>query len=60
MLASAERTGLVLGIGVHPFLVAQPHRIGHFERALEHVVGQEGVWATTADAIAEGYLEQAG
>jgi hypothetical protein len=50
----------VLGIGVHPFLVAQPHRIGHFERALEHVVGQEGVWATTADAIAEAYLEQAG
>jgi peptidoglycan/xylan/chitin deacetylase (PgdA/CDA1 family) len=60
MLASAERTGLVLGIGVHPFLVAQPHRIGHFERALEHVVGQEGVWATTADAIADAYLEQAG
>jgi len=60
MLAPAKQpTGLVLGIGVHPFLVAQPQRIAHFERALEHVVGREGVWATTAEAIADAYLAQA-
>jgi peptidoglycan/xylan/chitin deacetylase (PgdA/CDA1 family) len=60
MLANAEHTGLVLGIGVHPFLVAQPHRIAHFERALANVLRREGVWATTAEAIADSYRAQTG
>lgn len=54
----AARTGLCMSIGLHPFLVAQPHRIGHLERALEHIRSHEDVWLTTTDAVAEAYREQ--
>lgn len=59
LYAESERTGLVMSIGLHPFLVGQPHRIRHLERALEHVAGHAGVWMTTADEIAASYLEHA-
>ena len=59
LYAASEATGLVLSIGLHPFLVGQPQRIGHLERALEHIRGRDDVWLTTADAIAAAYLEQA-
>lgn len=56
---SAEtETGLVLGIGLHPFLAGQPQRSAHIARALEHVREQDGVWLTTADEIATAYLDQ--
>jgi len=47
----------VLGIGIHPFLVGQPFRAKHFERALEHIAGRDDVWLTTSDEIATWYLE---
>ena len=59
LYAASEATGLVLSIGLHPFLVGQPQRIGHLERALEHIRGRDDVWLTTTDAIAAAYLEQA-
>jgi peptidoglycan/xylan/chitin deacetylase (PgdA/CDA1 family) len=56
----AEGTGTarVMGIGVHPFLVGQPFRAKHFERALAHIAGHDGVWLTTSDEIARWSAEQ--
>ncbi|HKP17323.1 MAG TPA: polysaccharide deacetylase family protein [Gaiellaceae bacterium] len=58
LYAASESTGLVFTVGLHPFLSGQPQRIGHVARALEYLRGHDGVWLTTADAIADAYLEQ--
>jgi peptidoglycan/xylan/chitin deacetylase (PgdA/CDA1 family) len=49
--------GRVMCIAFHPFLLGQPHRIALLEEALDYVLSHDGVWATTADEIAEWYLE---
>ena len=51
-----EESGRVMAIGIHGFLVGQPHRIRYLERALEHIAGHSDVWLTTSDEIAEWYL----
>ncbi|CAN5604613.1 polysaccharide deacetylase family protein [soil metagenome] len=53
------RSGRVMGVGLHPFLVGLPFRIRYLERALAHVVRHADVWLTTADEIAEWYLAHA-
>ncbi len=45
----------VTGIGLHPFLAGQPWRARHLARALERVRDMDGVWLTTADAVADWY-----
>lgn len=47
--------GRVLCIALHPFLIGQPHRIGHLRRALSYILGHSGVWAATAGEIADWY-----
>lgn len=44
---------LVLGIALHPYIVAQPHRLGHLRRALATLVAEAhpAVWFTTPGAI---------
>jgi len=47
---------LVMGIALHPYIIAQPHRLGHLRRALRHVSRpRPGVWLTTPGAIAAHY-----
>jgi peptidoglycan/xylan/chitin deacetylase (PgdA/CDA1 family) len=55
-----ERSGRVMAIPLHPFLVGQPFRIRHLEAALAHIAGHEHVWLATSDEIAEWYLGQSG
>jgi len=55
--AAGARTGQVMAIPLHPFLVGQPFRLVHLERALEHIARHDGVWLTTADDIAGWYLD---
>ena len=47
---------LVLGIALHPYIVGQPHRIGHLRCALQHMKQNAGsdtpVVFTTAGQIA--------
>lgn len=50
----------IMGLGVHPFLIGQPSRIGALERALDHILGHPGVWLATSDEIAQWYLESNG
>lgn len=55
-----ERSGRVMAIPLHPFLVGQPFRIRHLETALAHIAGHEHVWVATSDEIAEWYVGQRG
>lgn len=43
-----------MGIALHPYIVGQPHRLGHLRRALAHITARrDEVWITTAGAIAQ-------
>jgi peptidoglycan/xylan/chitin deacetylase (PgdA/CDA1 family) len=57
MLAESARRPLVMGIALHGYLMGQPHRLGHLERALRHIVDHAGdaVWIATAGAINDHY-----
>ncbi|WP_102107724.1 polysaccharide deacetylase family protein [Oceaniglobus roseus] len=57
MLEESRRRPLVMGIALHGYLVGQPHRLRHLERALAHIVEHAGerVWITTAGAISDHY-----
>lgn len=57
MLEEANERPLVMGIAVHGYLMGQPHRIKHLERALRYMLERSGelVWWTTAGAINEHY-----
>jgi len=57
MLEESRLRPLVMGLALHPYLMGYPHRIGHLERALRHVLdkGGERVWVTTAGGISEAF-----
>ena len=46
----------VLCLALHPFVMGQPHRIKHLERALAHITKHEGVWMATGQEIADWYI----
>jgi hypothetical protein len=52
-----RRSGQVLCISLHPFICAHPSRIDHLDGLLAYVLGHSGIWAATADEIAEYYME---
>ncbi|MCA1405405.1 polysaccharide deacetylase family protein [Ensifer sp. IC3342] len=57
------KTGRVMAICLHPFLIGHPHRSKHFERALAHITSRREVWVATGGEIADwyktNYLDQA-
>ena len=55
LYAEGTRSGTVMCVPLHPFLVGQPHRVEAFAEALEYVTGHDGVWVTTAREIADWY-----
>lgn len=50
--------GRVMCVAVHPFIMGQPHRIEHLERALAHVLKHPGVWCATGEEIVEAWVAQ--
>jgi hypothetical protein len=44
-------------IPLHPFLIGQPHRIKYLDKVFQYISQYEGVWQTTADEIAEYFIE---
>ena len=50
-------SGRVMCIALHPFLIGQPHRIKYLDEILSHIMSHDGVWQTTADKIADYYIE---
>ncbi len=53
-----EEGGRVMNIAVHPFISGQAHRVEAFERALEHILKQPGVWCATGEEIVTAYRSQ--
>ncbi|WP_210495534.1 polysaccharide deacetylase family protein [Microvirga antarctica] len=55
LYAEGERSGTVMCIPLHPYLVGQPHRIEPFAEALQHIAKHDDVWLATGREIAEHY-----
>jgi len=58
MYAQAATSGLVLCLGIHPFIINQPYRHKYFAQVLRYVAGHAEVWLTTSDEIADWYFER--
>ena len=49
------KTGRVMSICLHPFLVGYPHRSKYFDKALAHITSRQDVWLTTGSEIVDWY-----
>jgi len=49
------KTGRIMAISLHPFLVGHPHRSKHFAKALEHITSRQEVWLATGSEIVDWY-----
>jgi peptidoglycan/xylan/chitin deacetylase (PgdA/CDA1 family) len=58
MYADAEKSGRMLLLSIHPWLIGQPYRIGALDDALGHIMRHSKVWAATGSEIMDWYLEQ--
>jgi hypothetical protein len=45
----------VMAISLHPYLTGVPHRIGWFEKALDHILSHDGVACMKGCEIADWY-----
>jgi peptidoglycan/xylan/chitin deacetylase (PgdA/CDA1 family) len=52
------KSGRVMAIALHPYLIGVPHRIGAFDAALKYICKHKKVWKATGSEIAEHYLAQ--
>jgi allantoinase len=53
MSEQSQAAPLVMGIALHPYIIAHPHRLRPLRRALAHIAGyRDAVWITTSGAIA--------
>jgi peptidoglycan/xylan/chitin deacetylase (PgdA/CDA1 family) len=59
LLEEGARTGTVMCIPLHAYLVSQPHRIAAFADALRHITSHtDDVWFATAAEIADYYRRE--
>jgi peptidoglycan/xylan/chitin deacetylase (PgdA/CDA1 family) len=49
------KTGRVMAISLHPFLIGHPHRAKYFANALAHIGSRQEVWLATGSEIADWY-----
>jgi peptidoglycan/xylan/chitin deacetylase (PgdA/CDA1 family) len=49
------KTGRVMSICTHPFLVGHPHRSKYFAKALAHIASRQEVWLATGSEILDWY-----
>lgn len=54
------KTGRVMSICLHPFLIGHPFRAKYFADALAHITSRREVWVTTGAEIIDWYRSQAG
>ena len=57
LYSESSQSGRVMCIPLHPFLIGQPHRIKYLDKVFQYISQYEGVWQTTADEIAEYFIE---
>ena len=43
----------VMSLGVHPYIMGVPHRIGYVEEVLDYILGKDDVSLATADELYE-------
>ncbi|WP_265516932.1 polysaccharide deacetylase family protein [Nitratireductor luteus] len=60
LYADGASTGRVMSLCLHPFLIGQPHRAKHFERALKHITAHDAVWLAKGGEIADWYTSTRG
>ena len=51
------KSGRVMSICLHPFLIGHPHRSKYLDQALKHITSRQEVWLTTGSEIADWYRE---
>jgi peptidoglycan/xylan/chitin deacetylase (PgdA/CDA1 family) len=51
------KTGRVMSVCLHPFLIGHPHRSKYLDQALKHITSRQEVWLTTGSQIADWYRE---
>jgi allantoinase len=52
------KSGRVMAIALHPYLIGVPHRIGALDQALKYISKHKKVWKTTGSEIARHYIAQ--
>lgn len=57
LAAEGERSGTVMCIPLHPYLIGQPHRIAAFEEVLRHIAADGRAWITRSGDIAAHFLD---
>ncbi|MBC6402810.1 MAG: polysaccharide deacetylase family protein [Hyphomonadaceae bacterium] len=58
LLLEGERSGTVMCIPVHPYLVGQPNRLRRFEEALKYICAHsDDVWFATGKEIARHFTD---
>ncbi|WLE64189.1 polysaccharide deacetylase family protein (plasmid) [Burkholderia plantarii] len=50
-----EKSGTVMCIPLHPYLIGQPYRLAAFEEALRYITSHDRVWLATGREIAEHF-----
>ena len=60
LLEDGATQGRMLGLGVHPWLSGQAHRIKYLKAALADVMARPGVWHADGQAIAAHYAQWLG
>ncbi len=50
------KSGRVMAIALHPYLIGVPHRIGALDKALKYICRHKKVWKATGSEIARHFL----
>ena len=58
LASEGEKSGTVMCIPLHAYLIGQPHRIGPFEEALEHIANDGRAWIARAGEIVDCWRAQ--
>jgi allantoinase len=56
--SEGEKIPRVMAISVHPYITGVPHRIGYFEKLLDHIQSKAGVVIRTGEQISDWYRGQ--
>jgi peptidoglycan/xylan/chitin deacetylase (PgdA/CDA1 family) len=57
LYAEGAKSGRVMAICLHPYLIGVPHRISGLDEALSYIAAHDGVWFATGEEIVRAWLE---
>jgi hypothetical protein len=58
--ADRAKTGRVMTINLHPYLIGIPYHVKYLGMALEHMAKRSAVWSSTGKEIIEWYAAHHG